>query len=146
MTQTLQSGLKLLSFLIGTWQTKGEVNSTDNKPMIKFKGTDTYEWVLSGNFIQHKVDVMMGEEKTETIEMVGEFHEAKRTYEMRSFDNQGNYTKMKAYIDTSGNLQIVGDKMRSTLSIIDNKNMSATWERSEDNKTWLPWMNLRLSK
>jgi hypothetical protein len=94
----------------------------------------------------HKVDVAMGNDKTEAIEIIGEFDSKSKTYKMRSFDSQGNFITMEAYLDNSGALHILGNNMRSKLSVDDNNNMTAHWEKSEDNKNWKPWMDLTFSK
>jgi hypothetical protein len=78
--------------------------------------------------------------------LIGEFDAATRTYKMRSFDNQGNFTTMECHLNKDGTLQIAGDNMRSTLTFHDNNNMSAQWERSEDGKNWMPWIKMTFSK
>ena len=67
-------------------------------------------------------------------------------YKMRSFDNQGTFTEMEAWIDDNGTFCILGEKMRSSLSIRDSNTLTAHWENSIDNQNWLPWMDLTLSK
>jgi len=138
--------MKALSFLIGKWNTKGDIKAGGKEPAIKIAGTDSYEWILNGAFILHKVDVMMGDNRTEAVEMIGEFDSTNKTYKMRSFDDQGNFTTLEAHVDDSGTLHILGDNMRSKLSIIDSDNMTAHWEKSADNKNWQPWMDLTFSK
>ena len=145
MEQQLKE-MKALSFLIGKWNTKGEIKEDGNMPATKIIGTDRYEWVLNGCFILHKADVKMGDEKIEVIELIGEFDNISRTYKMRSFDNQGNFVTMVAHLDEISTLHILGDKMRSKLSIIDSNNISVHWEKSEDNKNWKLWMELSFSK
>jgi Protein of unknown function (DUF1579) len=140
------SGMEILTFLIGTWQTHGEIRAEANRQAIAFKGTDSYEWILNGNFILHKVDVIMGEEKTEVVEIIGGFDVKNKTYKMRSFDNQGVFMEMESYIDKKGVLHIVGADMRSQLVKQDQYTLIAHWERLADNKTWIPWMELQLSR
>lgn len=142
----IKSEMESLRFLIGRWHTQGEIKATGGNPASKLIGTDSYEWVLDGHFILHKVDVTMNNEKVEAIEIIGDFDEESKLYKMRSFDNQGAYTEMEAYIDEKGTLHILGDKMRANLSVSDNNTMIAHWENSEDNQEWFPWMDLKLSK
>ena len=134
-----------LNFLIGSWKTEGEIIS-DKEPPARITGTDSYEWILEKSFILHKVDVMMGDEKTEAIELIGPGDKSKKTYNLRSFDKHGNFVTMEGRLDENGVLQISGDKMRSRLSLINENHMSAHWEKSEDNKNWSPWMDLQFSK
>jgi len=138
--------MKALNFLIGKWSTKGTIKAGDTMPETTINGTDSYEWILNGCFILHKVDVMMGDARTEAVEIIGEFDNLGKTYKMRSFDGQGNFTTMEAHLDDNGALHILGENMRSKLSIADNNNMTAHWERSADNKNWQPWMDLVFSK
>lgn len=135
-----------MQFLIGTWNTEGEILANEGKAAIKFKGTDNYQWILDGQFILHKVDVTMNNEKIETIEIIGEFDATTNRFKMRSFDNQGTFTEMEACIDEKGTFYILGDKMRAKLSIRDNNTLIAHWENSIDNQNWRPWMDLTLSK
>ena len=138
--------MKALNFLIGKWNTKGEIKEDGKMPATKIKGVDSYEWILNGCFILHKVDVVMGDIRTEAIELIGEYDNTNKSYKMRSFDNQGNFLTMEAHLDESGFLHILGDTMRSKLSMGDSNNMSAHWEKLDDSKNWQPWMDLRFSK
>jgi len=52
--------------LIGIWKTTGQI-SIENQT-FNLTGTDTYELILEGNNILHKADVIMGNEKSETLE------------------------------------------------------------------------------
>lgn len=134
-----------LEFLIGVWQTQGEVVAENENPPIKFQGTDRYEWILGKSFILHKVDVQMGKDKTEVYEFIGGFDTNTAKYKMRSFDNQGAFAEMEAHIDYKGVLHIVGKGIRSQLVRHDQNNLVANWERLSG-ETWVPWMNLRLSR
>ena len=88
----------------------------------------------------------MNNEKVEAIEIIGEFDAISRKYKMRSFDNQGSFTEMELFIDDEGIIHINGERMRAKLIIINNNTLKAQWENSPDNKNWLPWMKLTLSK
>ena len=138
--------LQKLNPLVGKWMSEGEVRATGTTPAMKIKGTDIYEWVCEGKFLLHRVDVMMGEEKVEVIEMIGYDADAKN-YPMRSFDNQGNFNTMHFTVDEKGVWKITGDLMRSTLTINkDGSHMNAHWEQSEDGSTWKPWMEMKFTK
>ena len=145
MKEHIKSEMEPLLFLIGRWNTEGEIIANEGNAANKFTGTDSYEWILDGHFILHKVDVTMNNEKVEAIEIIGGFDATTKRYKMRSFDNQGAFTEMEAYIDEKGIFHILGDKMRSKLSMRDSNTLIAHWENSKDNKNWLPWMDLKLS-
>ena len=135
-----------LDFLIGTWQTEGEVRAEGNTPKVTFKGIDSYEWILKKTFILHKVDVTMGKKKIEALEIIGGSVAGNKKYKLRSFDNDGTFNEMEAHIDRTGALHIVGANMRSKVVIHHKKKLIAHWERLNDNKEWVPWMDLQLSK
>lgn len=148
MTYEPESGpdLRDLYFLIGKWRSEGEVLASEDGPSIKISGTDIYEWVLGGDFLHHRVDVMIGEQKVEVIELIGQGDAETGSYPMYSFDNQGNITVMHARLD-NGRLTITGNNMRSELVLSDDeKNMTAFWERSDDGKDWTPWMQMKFLK
>jgi hypothetical protein len=146
VNHTQKKDLEPLSFLIGKWQTVGEVRATKNTPPIKFKGTDVYEWTLQGAFILHRVDVMMARVQTEAIEMIGNFNEINNTFKMNAFDNAGNLTVMQAHMDEHGILRFTGETMRAELQVDNPNTMIARWEKLEDSKNWVPWMDLKLTK
>lgn len=135
-----------LNFLIGTWKTEGEVRAEGKTPKITFKGIDSYEWILKKTFILHKVDVTMGKKKIEALEIIGGSVAGNKKYKLRSFDNDGTFNEMEGHIDRTGALQIVGANMRSKVVIHHKKKLIAHWERLNDNKEWVPWMDLQLSK
>lgn len=144
--QTIHTNLELLEPLIGTWTTEGEMTNEAGEATLKIKGIDTYQWVSGGAFILHKVNVWMGEEKTESVEIIGQADDTLKTFIMRSFDHQGNFTTMEMSSDSPTSFKLTGDKMRALLTVSDHKNMIAFWERTEDNVIWLPWMALRFSR
>ena len=135
-----------LGFLIGRWKTEGYIRATGGRAASSFSGTDTYEWTLGSRFLLHKVDVMMQDERTEAIELIGEWNPQTNRYTLRSFDNQGTYTQMEAWLDKAGAFHILGTNMRAVLRVNDADTLSAHWDRSDDNENWQPWMELTLSK
>jgi hypothetical protein len=122
-------GYEGLSFLIGKWNTKGEVIKTSVRPVKKISGTDSYEWILRGAFILHRVNVMMGDVRTEVLEFIGEYDSATQLRKMCSFDNTGAMTTMLGSIKNDGVFEIKQATMKSTLTAAkDGKSMKAFWE------------------
>ena len=135
------AALRKIDFLIGSWKTEGKIIDENGEATATIKGTDSYEWAAGGFFILHRVDVMMGDEKVEVIEIIG-YEEKDKKYSMRSFDNQGNFTTMEAVIENNV-FRLLSDNMRSTLTPgKGGHSMKAKWERSEDGKEWRPWMDM----
>ncbi|HMR84537.1 MAG TPA: hypothetical protein PKE30_15445, partial [Niabella sp.] len=54
--------------LIGVWKTTGDIKSGQDN--LKLAGIDKYELILDGNYILHKADVKMGNDKSETLEII----------------------------------------------------------------------------
>ncbi len=138
--------LEALHFLIGSWETTGEIQpEAENKGTI-IRGTDIYELVLGGHFILHQADVIMDNKRVTVIEMIGEYDPIDESWQMRSFDNQGLYSLMKASLKEDY-LQITGNNMRARLSKSEDAAvMFANWEKSEDGETWEPWMELKFTR
>lgn len=143
---TASPQLKQLDFLIGKWHTRGEILQGAAGPSKNIRGMDTYEWVSGGYFILHRVDVFMGQERTEAVEIIG-YDESRKSYFMKSFDSQEASMTMYAVLEKPGVLKFGDDKMKAVLTA--NKagsSMSAKWELSENGQTWKPWMNIQLDK
>jgi hypothetical protein len=135
-----------LNFLIGKWHTQGEILQAASGSSKNIRGMDTYEWVSGGLFILHRVDVFMGDEKAEAVEIIG-YDKSRKSYFMKSFDNQGASMTMYAVLEKRGVLKFGDNKMRSVLKAKkDGSSMSAKWELSGNGKTWKPWMNLQFDK
>ena len=141
-----QNAIQDLGFLIGNWKTQGQVFAGSPEDILQIRGTDSYEWLLNNQFILHKVNVTIGNEKTEAFEIIGSADASKNLFNLRSFDNKGGFLEMKGALDEKGKFHITGNKMRSILSVIDNTKMMAEWEKSDDNQNWIPWMEITLLK
>jgi hypothetical protein len=137
---TIQS----LAPIIGKWNTEGKTVATADEKSIAIRGTDKYEWVLSNQFILHTVDVRMGDQHVNSLELIG-YDKERDEFILRSFDDNGGYTEMTATLNDNEELLIVGDKMRSRFNFSAGV-MTAIWERSDDNKHWHLWMDMKFSK
>ncbi len=141
-----KSEMNKLGFLIGKWNTHGIMRATDESPELKINGTDTYEWVSNGFFILHTVNVMMGDQNVQAVEIIG-FDDKLKKYSMQSFDNAGEITFMNANFDNQNAFVLVGETTRAILTVdISVSEMKAFWEQSEDGKSWIPWMDINLTK
>jgi hypothetical protein len=114
---------------------------------MRISGTDRYEWLAGGFFLLHWVDVQIGDEKIEAIEIIGGYDAASGSYPMRSFDNGGNTATMYARVGEDGGWTFADESTRATLVVSDDRNaMTATWERCDDGTNWLPWMDMTFTK
>ena len=149
-----------LGALVGRWRSEGHIVGD---PPVPITGTDTYEWLPGGFFLVHHVDVVIGEQRVQAIELLGEYDPATDSFTGRAYDNQGNVTVMRARVDEQGVWRFTGGgdvapvarpaaadaggAVRSTLTIsADRAGMTARWERSDDGVSWQPWMDMTFTR
>jgi hypothetical protein len=129
--------------LIGSWKTSGQIyagNETTN-----LSGTDNYELILDGNCILHKADVIMGNEKSETLEIISTGHRADIAL-MQYFNSKGERGEMTGEI--TGNefrIQGKGIKFIGTINN-DNTEVTGKWFLQDENKSWIQFIILKLEK
>jgi hypothetical protein len=145
-----------LGALVGRWRSEGHVVAEVPVPIT---GTDIYEWLPGGFFLLHRVDVMIGQERVQALELIGEYDPATDSFTARSHDNLGSVTVMRARVDEQGVWRFTGGgdvaavarpassgaggAVRSTLTVkADRSGMTARWERSDDGARWQPWMDM----
>ena len=133
-----------LAVLVGTWKTSGEIRPLGTDPGGMLRGTDSYEWLPGGHFLLHRVDVLMGESRSRSVEVIG-VDSDRKDYPMHSFDDQGNHTVTRGVIDGS-KWTIAGDGIRfaGTFSA-DGATVDGRWERLEDD-VWHSWIDLYLER
>jgi Protein of unknown function (DUF1579) len=136
-----------LEVLVGRWSSTGRTVPGASEPATTITGTDTYDWLAGGFFLVHRVDVRMGGEQVEVLELIGPHDRSDHSYPMRSFDNQGNFATMTARVRDDGVWTFTGASERATLTIgEDGATMTARWERSADGSSWVHWMDMQLTK
>jgi Protein of unknown function (DUF1579) len=91
--------IQRLGALVGQWRSEGHIVGEVPVPIT---GTDIYEWLPGGFFLVHHVDVVIGEQTVQAIEVIGEYDPATGSFTVRSYDNQGNVTIMRASVDERG--------------------------------------------
>ena len=138
--------IQRLGALVGRWRSEGHVVAEVPVPIT---GTDIYEWLPGGFFLVHRVDVMIGQERVQALELIGEYDPATDSFTARSYDNLGSVTVMRARVDEQGVWRFTGGgdvaavarpassgaggAVRSTLRVkADRSAMTARWERSDD--------------
>jgi Protein of unknown function (DUF1579) len=159
-TRTPSPETQRLGALVGRWRSEGHVVADSPVPIT---GTDIYEWLPGGFFLVHHVDVVVGEQKVQAIEIIGEHDPATDSYTCCAYDNEGNITIMRARVDDRGVWAFGGGgdvaqpaqsgsaeepaAVRSTLTVsADGQSMSAKWERSDDGSAWQPWMDMTFTR
>jgi Protein of unknown function (DUF1579) len=149
-----------LGALVGRWRSEGHIVGD---PPVPITGTDTYEWLAGGFFLVHHVDVVIGQQQVQALELLGEYDPTTDSFTARAYDNQGNVTVMRARVDEQGVWRFsgggdiaavarpasaeAGGAVRSTLTISpDRAGMTARWERSDDGASWQPWMDMTFTR
>ena len=140
MTKIKTSNFKRL---IGIWKTEGTVYS--HKDNLKLVGIDSYEFILDGNYILHKADVKMGNEKSETFEIITLGSSIKKA-NMQYYNSKGESGIMTSSL-TENILKIKGDKIKFEGTIDEeNTKLIGKWSLKADNEKWTIFINLKLTK
>ena len=153
--------IQRLGALVGRWRSEGHIVGEVPVPIT---GTDIYEWLPGGFFLVHHVDVMIGRQPVQAIELIGEYDPTTDSFTCRSYDDQGDVTIMRAMVDDRGVWRFTGGgdvaaaarpstaadtggAVRSTLTVSpDGSGMTAKWERWDDGATWQPWMDMTFTR
>ncbi len=136
---------KELNKFAGYWHTEGIIPAANTVPEIKISGTDTYEWLPGRFFLLHKVDVFVGDDKNETVEIFG-FNTQSGKYTLQHYDNKGRSGFMTATCD-EGVWTFLGETLRFTGSFKnEDKEFSGIWEQTTDGKSWAHFMNIKLTR
>ncbi|OSZ79804.1 hypothetical protein CAP36_00630 [Chitinophagaceae bacterium IBVUCB2] len=127
--------------LIGIWKTSGEIVK-DNSIL---DGTDSYEFILDGNFILHKANVKMGKEKSETVELISIDNSSGKA-SMQYFNSKGERGLMSASL-TGNDFRIEGEGLKFIGTINDeNSELTGKWYLQAENQDWTEFINLKLQK
>src|SRR5512132_4419623 len=159
MSHHAQPGDPAPGALVGRWRSEGHIVGD---PPVPITGTDTYQWLPGGFFLLHHVDVVIGDQRLQAIELLGPYDPATDAVTARAYDNLGSVTVMQARVDEQGVWRFTGGgdvapvaqpaagaggAVRSTLTInTDRSGMTARWERSDDGSSWQPWMDVNFTR
>ncbi len=135
---------RALEPFVGRWRTTGEVRPGAETPAIEIEGTDSYDWLPGGFFLLHRVDVRIGGQPAQALEVIG-WDAGSGTYFMHAYDDHGNAGTMQMSV-RDGVWSFVGDAERFTGGFSDGgRTLAGQWER-RNGADWLPWMDIRLTK
>jgi hypothetical protein len=149
-----------LGAIVGRWRSEGHLAAD---PTVAITGTDIYEWLPGGYFLVHHVDVTVGDQPVQAIEIIGERDPDSDAFLARSYDNTGSTEIMRVRIDDDGVWRFTGGAdvapaaqpddrsasggTRSTLTVsADTESMTALWERTDDGSTWELWMHMTFTR
>lgn len=127
--------------LVGIWKTTGNIKS--GRENLKLIGTDSYELILDDNFILHKADVKIGNDRIETIEIIkldNSFDKAVMQY----FNTKGEDGTMRSSI-INDEFRIEGNGLKFCGTINkENTNVSGKWYNQTENEEWAEFIDLNL--
>jgi hypothetical protein len=142
---TPDKALRPLTPIVARWRTSGTVLDEQGAKIMTVSGTDEYEWMPGGHWVIHRVDVMMGADRTRAIEMIGD-PAGDDTFTMRAFDASGAFDMMTMTV-RDRRFHTTGAGVRNTLIVSpDGATMAAVWERRLDDGTWVHWMDLTFER
>ena len=129
--------------LIGIWKTEGTI--FNDKGISELIGTDTYEFILENNYILHRADVKMGNEKSETYEIF-ELSDATEKAKMQYFNSKGENGMMTSSIKED-NYRIKGDKIKfEGIFINKNTQLIGKWYLQTSTNEWIKFIDIKLTK
>lgn len=129
--------------LIGVWKTSGKFKAGQEN--LTLSGIDSYELILEGNFILHKADVKIGNERSETLEIIKSDNSSDRAI-MQYFNTKGEEGRMQSSI-INNEFKIDGNGLRFTGTINEeNTEITGKWYIQAENEKWTDFIDLRLEK
>jgi hypothetical protein len=138
--------LEPLQAIIGRWRSSGTILDEDGLSVGTIAGTDTYSWLPGGHWVVHEVDVMMGEERTQVLELIGGHDEASGGWQMHAFDTADSPGRMSLTVKGPGLLLLQGNGVRSWFRPQAGPDrMTTLWEREVDD-VWISWMDMRFER
>jgi hypothetical protein len=129
--------------LLGVWKTTGNINSDQDN--LKLTGIDSYELILDGNYILHKADVKMGNDRSETFEII-KLEKSLEKSIMQYFNSKGEDGTMLSFI-IDNEFKIEGSGLKFNGIINDeNTKISGKWYIKSDKGEWTDFIDLNLDK
>ena len=130
------------SRLIGIWVTKGTIVPHTND--LELLGIDTYEYILNENYILHKADVMMGDERTQTFEIIS-LTNSKERVKIQYHNSKGESGSMTSYL-VKNVFKIKSSTMKFEGKFNDeNTELIGKWFVKESDK-WIDFIDIKLKK
>jgi hypothetical protein len=128
---------------IGKWSTEGRIFGTDESPEMEIIGTDTYEPILDGFFLLHQADVLIGNVKSKTFEIMG-FMESDAQVSLQYYNNVGAFGLMSGSL-TNGEWKIRSKDLRFDGKFTENRNeLTGTWQKLDNQKKWVNFIEIKL--
>jgi Protein of unknown function (DUF1579) len=148
MSGVANAPLRRLQMLVGTWKTEGWTGATEGVPAERIDAIDTYEWLVDGVALLHRVNARVGDLKVDGAEIIGYDPERGR-YLTRYFGSDGP-TAYEADLDEERDRSVwtmrSPDTRFSGEFSDDGDVITGRWERLSDDSTWTDRMDITLTK
>ena len=133
-----------LEALIGRWMTEGHTVASPDSASVKILASDVYEWMPGGFFVLHTAYGQIGDIGVGGVEIIG-FDPASKTYRTHFFDSQGAISTDELTIQ-NGTWRWQGERTRATGVFTNHGKIQVLHERSDDGVSWVPSMEVVLTK
>jgi Protein of unknown function (DUF1579) len=134
--------------LVGKWHTTGRTNPTESDPGAEIDAVDTYEWLPGGFGLLHVVDAQVGDQRVEGAEVIG--HDPARGTYITLYVGSDGPTSYEAQLAEQEGSLVWRMKSATThfTGVFDEERTTIVghWELLGDDESWLPWMEITLTK
>lgn len=131
--------------LIGKWNSEGRILTNKNDSESKITGTDSYEFILNGNFILHKADVLMGNVRSKTFEIIA-LENSNEKVKMQYFNSDGENGIMFGFLN-GNDFRIESENLKFKGTISNNNSLiTGIWQQFSEDHNWLDFLEMKLSK
>jgi hypothetical protein len=148
MSTVADKPLHRFEVLVGRWKTEGWTRATEGLPAARIDAIDTYEWLVEGVAMLHRVDARVGDLKVDGAEIIG-FDPERGRYVTQYFGSDGP-TAYEADLseEREGSVWTMRspDTRFSGEFSADGDVIAGRWERLSDDSTWTDWMDITLTK
>jgi hypothetical protein len=148
MGRSSDTPLHRLEVLVGTWKTEGWTRATGEVPAERIDATDTYEWLVEGVALLHRVDARVGDLKVDGAEIIG--YDPERAGYVTQYFGADGPTAYEANLSEEGERPLwtmwSPDTRFSGEFSDDGDVITGRWQRLLDGSTWADWMDITLTK
>jgi len=148
MGQPPENRIDLLSPLLGSRRTTGEVFEDNGETLAgSIDGFDHYE-ALGDSFVIHRIDVDIGGDPVRGLEAIGPYDSDEGAFRTRAWDNLGGEQVSNAIVKEDGSMRFGADGASAVLTFADDGSAATVrWERDVGSGAGgRAWMQLTLTR
>jgi hypothetical protein len=137
--------VRRLEVFIGRWITQGQLVDSAGEPGGRIVASDVYEWAPGGFFVIHPAHGRIGEVVGGGVEIIG-YDLPTQRYWSQFFDGQGNATTSELSLDQEHWVWPREDTRCTASFSADGRTQTAHHERRNEDGSWVPSMDVVLTK